>query len=780
MTDGVDFLRDEIRCGFYIPTAIKQAWAELLSVLKVIDEICARHNIKYFADWGTMLGAVRHGGFIPWDDDLDICMLRDDYDKFRDVADEELPEGFVIHDYERQKEHWLFLARVVNHDKMCFDDDYLKAHNNFPWLVGIDIFLKDYLYKDDEKETARDKEIMHLVALVDMINEGNYNSDIVRAELEKIERATGTGSLTRFLERATGGDFLTHSPEADRAVCIELYRYAEQLMSAVKPDETDMVGQIFPWIIKNGMSAAEAKSLYDDIVRLPFENTSIPVPAAYNVMLSSRYGDYTHIYKVWSGHDYPFFEGQKQEMEEIAGESLDRFVCDESVFDSMYNRPAVDYSASLKTTCRECIDELYRLHKQAEGGVDCFNDMQQLAVDLGTLIETVKGEDSVCAVNAVAALQEFCDALWQEYSAMESSPSDGGVSLAGDKAGQDLHLSEQALDRVRDRIETDIISRREVLFLPIGCKEFKHIYRIYKEELNKPDTNVTVVPLPLLKKDYYGNVDMTEDEIQDALHLEEYKKCYNDLTIIPWYGYDITIHCPDKVYTQNVYDETNPCLTVPASYYTKAIREYARDIIYIPIGDTAEFGEEDIVDIYNLKHYVTTPAVVYADEVIVQSDNIKVRYVDALSDFAGEDTRDYWKNKIKVGDEAMQDNISNESGTGKKKLLYCVGINELYEKKDILINSLNERIDILKNGNVDVTFTLYPEDKSQWQHIDDELSGKVFDIMEKSFTELESGFKSVSETADKYDAYYGSPSPYVVEFTSQGKPAMLCDYSIDV
>ena len=79
----VDFYRDEVRCGFYIPTAVKQAWAANLTVLSEIDRICEKYGIRYFADWGSILGAVRHGGYVPWDDDLDICMLRDDYTRFR-------------------------------------------------------------------------------------------------------------------------------------------------------------------------------------------------------------------------------------------------------------------------------------------------------------------------------------------------------------------------------------------------------------------------------------------------------------------------------------------------------------------------------------------------------------------------------------------------------------------------------------------------------------------------------------------------------------------------
>ena len=101
----VSFFKDEVRLGFYIPTAVKQAWAANLAVLFEIDSICEKHGITYFADWGSVLGAVRHGGYVPWDDDLDICMKRDDYVRFRAVARDELPQGFVIHDFETKENH---------------------------------------------------------------------------------------------------------------------------------------------------------------------------------------------------------------------------------------------------------------------------------------------------------------------------------------------------------------------------------------------------------------------------------------------------------------------------------------------------------------------------------------------------------------------------------------------------------------------------------------------------------------------------------------------------
>ena len=67
-----------------------------VELLKIFSDICEKNNLTYYALGGTLLGAIRHGGFIPWDDDMDLGMPREDYDKFIKIADKELPEHILL------------------------------------------------------------------------------------------------------------------------------------------------------------------------------------------------------------------------------------------------------------------------------------------------------------------------------------------------------------------------------------------------------------------------------------------------------------------------------------------------------------------------------------------------------------------------------------------------------------------------------------------------------------------------------------------------------------
>ena len=85
-----------------------------LGILKEIDRICKENNIKFFSSGGTFLGSVRHKGFIPWDNDVDIGMYRDEYEKFIEIAPKKINEPYEVHTYRNCESHHYYMAHVVD------------------------------------------------------------------------------------------------------------------------------------------------------------------------------------------------------------------------------------------------------------------------------------------------------------------------------------------------------------------------------------------------------------------------------------------------------------------------------------------------------------------------------------------------------------------------------------------------------------------------------------------------------------------------------------------
>lgn len=126
-----------------------------LHILKQFADICDRHGLKYYLAYGTLLGAVRHKGFIPWDDDVDVWMLRDDYEKLRSVT---LPDGLWLCTPESFDSVWLF-SKLMD-TSTVFVEKGVKT----PQSAGmfIDIFPLDFIAKDGNKEVEKMMRICQL------------------------------------------------------------------------------------------------------------------------------------------------------------------------------------------------------------------------------------------------------------------------------------------------------------------------------------------------------------------------------------------------------------------------------------------------------------------------------------------------------------------------------------------------------------------------------------------------------------------------------------------
>lgn len=113
-----------------------------LEILSEIDRICKKHNLNYFLVGGTLLGAERHKGFIPWDDDLDVGMVREDYEKFIDYALDELDDKFFIHCDKTDKHYWLPFVKIKKNNT-TFVEALLEGKESIHSGIFVDIFPLD-------------------------------------------------------------------------------------------------------------------------------------------------------------------------------------------------------------------------------------------------------------------------------------------------------------------------------------------------------------------------------------------------------------------------------------------------------------------------------------------------------------------------------------------------------------------------------------------------------------------------------------------------------------
>jgi len=122
-------------------TILRKAQLRKLDILVEIDKICRKHNIPYWIEYGTLLGAVRHGGFIPWDDDLDIAMMKEDYDRFLAIAPHELPEQFIVQNLNTEKYFPLPFTKIVDKKTKTTDTSIGSYHNKRKYSgLWVDIF----------------------------------------------------------------------------------------------------------------------------------------------------------------------------------------------------------------------------------------------------------------------------------------------------------------------------------------------------------------------------------------------------------------------------------------------------------------------------------------------------------------------------------------------------------------------------------------------------------------------------------------------------------------
>lgn len=294
------FYEDEIRCDYLIPSMMKRTWAAQIEILADLDKACAENKMEYFAEWGTLLGTVRHEGFIPWDDDMDICMKRKDYNSFTRNVSAFLPDNYSIVNYRSNRDFKQMLSRIVSSDHYRFDAEYMHKYSGLPFAMGLDIFPLDFLSDDEEYEREREERATLVFAVANDIAKYDLKVSAVENDLKEIERKCHTK-----IDRK--GDVLT-----------QLRELLEKIFAEVDEKDAKYITLYPLWM--GGHSYRFPVEYYKNSIRMKFENTTIPVPVCYDAVLKHKYGS-SYMMPVRSGgaHEYPYYENHVQVLKDHFG-----------------------------------------------------------------------------------------------------------------------------------------------------------------------------------------------------------------------------------------------------------------------------------------------------------------------------------------------------------------------------------------------------------------------------------------------------------------------------
>ena len=770
MTFSEKYFEDEVREGFYVPSMIKRAWATELEVLAQIDRICTKYNIQYFAEWGTLLGAVRHNGFIPWDDDIDIGMKRADYERFLEVAQKELPEGYKINNCRNKDDFWLFLARVMNTGHICFDDEYLKRNHEFPYIAGVDIFLMDYVSRDEEKEKNRDTIADFTITLADYIFERRMGAKEAMEGLVKINRSAGErlvydeGFVRRWLSYRDDKEAFEKDKKDIAALHQRMYMYAEHLFARFGEKEADELTQLYPFGLRK-KEYRYPKKYYESCIRLPFENTTIPVPIGYDAMLKRRYGDYMAIHKNSSGHGYPFFESQQEQLDKLLEVRLPAY---------QYTETEHEYSIGVNTG-KNAAESFRQLALEAYSELKTYDDAQTaqaLAIDFGTMIEQIYGEGHP----TVAYLEDYCEQLYLY--------SQGSIERS---------VLEETIEKLYESIRRDILDVRETAFIVSEASRWRYMRHEY-EHVRSTGGQVYVVVVPYYHKRYDGTLYDERNEYECFLEMGEFSG--DNIHLVPYDKYDIVLHHPDCVYIQIPYDNWNHGISIHPSYYTDNIIENCESMVYVPSFALDEFTQNNYCEYHNMSEYVTVPGVVRANTVLVQSGAMRERYIEKLVEWAGDDSRKIWEEKLLSDGTQLEDSenvedrkrnaieklpvswkkeIFREDGSRKKIVLYHNEAGIFVEYKAEVYNKILNALEIFRDNRNDI-FVIWNINEGAEHLIDaggTEDAEKLRQIMERAD---EVGACDISDgkiAQAAADAFYGDGCYLSRICQLEGKPVML-------
>lgn len=271
------FLEQEIRDGYTVSKEMKEVWAVELDLLNEFIRVCDKHNIKWFADGGTILGAVRHKGMIPWDDDIDVMMLREEYDKLLAIAEHEFKHPYFLQTDQNSRPACRGHLQLRNSQTTGILTYELNLKLKFNQGIFLDIFPIDAIPDDDDDLRRQIKNVSHFKHKVNTIRDSTYAFKINWKQ--NIFRAARLATRTLYYKLINRKRRIIHYD-----------KLREQASRAYNNQPTKRIAKLCLMPIKE--RRIWQREWLDETKYLPFEMFTIPVPGNYEAVLDKFYGNW--------------------------------------------------------------------------------------------------------------------------------------------------------------------------------------------------------------------------------------------------------------------------------------------------------------------------------------------------------------------------------------------------------------------------------------------------------------------------------------------------------
>ena len=264
-----DYLNPETRCGFFVSEKRKKIWQTELSLISELARVCNKYQLKWYASNGTLLGAIRHDRFVPWDDDVDIVMPRADYDKLISIASDEFDSPVVLQRSDPERNYFRTHSRLVNVNTTAVNVKQWGRSSSYG--IFIDIFPLDSAPDSDFLWKIHKRRIETIRVLLKM---AVYPEDFKRNDSSnRIKTAIGRICLRIYL-----GIFGYPS----------LLNKFEQLCKKYSDKSTRRLFEI----THGARYMVFPVDWYNETEIRKFEYLDIHVPKYYDSILKKHYGDY--------------------------------------------------------------------------------------------------------------------------------------------------------------------------------------------------------------------------------------------------------------------------------------------------------------------------------------------------------------------------------------------------------------------------------------------------------------------------------------------------------